>query len=144
MAFGSFSAANEAVDQFVTDNLLASALSISAPESVNILDSFTHFLTGHGFNLLRASEEAQKQENLVLRHIERELREWRFLGVPSPIDYVDDNNRIMITWKHHLFPQKKRGHPPFDTANFVAIYDWLSSLHDRDFSFCLCITFETS
>ena len=138
MTFGPFSAAHDAVGQFIANELMSTALSTGAPSLVNILDSFNHFLQRHGFNPLRASEEAQKQESLILRHLENELQEWHILGVPAPISYIEDNNRIIITWKHRLFRHRHFDTTEFNTENFVAIYDWISALHDRDLLFA-CI-----
>ena len=135
MAFGVFSAAHVAVGQFVKSDLLAVALSIDAPTSVNILNRFTSFLQHNGFNSLSASEEAQKQETLLFRHIKKELDEWHALGVPAPVAYIDDNDRVLLTWKHRLFPEKRYRKSTFDTENYVEIYDWLTTLHNRDFLF---------
>ena len=135
MSYGRFSAAHEAVKTFVADRLMAASLSTSAPDVLNISDQFNSFLKDNEFGPLRASEETQKQEALILRHLEEELVEWRALGVPTPIDYVESNSNVLLTWRHSRFQRRFFNDVPYQTENFVAIYDWLLTLQERDFLF---------
>ena len=140
MPYGRFPAAHEAVKTFVVDRLLALSLSLDAPRVLNIADQFNQFLMDNDFGPLRASEETQKQETLIFRHLENELAEWRELGVPTPIVYVDSNSAILLTWRHSRYKESTFDNIPYETASFVSIYNWLFTLQDREFLFA-CVLY---
>ncbi len=140
MPYGSFSAAHEAVKTFVVDHLLANSLSTNAPDVLNIAEQFNQFLMDNGFGPLRASEETEKQETLISLKLEEELEEWHALGVPTPIDYVDSNNNILLTWKHGRFSERNFDSRSYRTAEFVSVYNWLLTLQERQFLFA-CVLY---
>ena len=139
MSYGSFRAAHVAVQEFVSDELLGAALTSEAPQVLNITDRFVSFLRNNNFGKLIANEEAQRQETLILRHLGQEIEEWKALGVPAPVEYVDSNSNMLITWRHNLFRQKLRVGLTEEISNFVAIYDWLITLVERDFLFACAL-----
>lgn len=139
MSYGSFRAAHVAVQEFISDELLGAALTSEAPQILNISDRFATFLQNNDFNRLTANEEAQRQETLILRHLGQELEEWRALGVPAPIEYVENNANMLITWRHDLFRRGLGVNLTEQLSHFVVIYDWLLSLAEREFLFACAL-----
>ena len=135
MPYGCFGSAKEAVRLFVDNHIMAAFLSINPPKILNVFDSFNSFLRNNDFGEVRASIETEKQEVLILRYLEEQLEEWRALGVPTPVDYVEENKSVLVSWKHKNFRQRYYGEKAYNTENFVSVYNWLFSLQDRNFLF---------
>lgn len=139
MPYGRFGTAREAVKSFIGDHVMAISLSVDPPKVLNILDQFNSFLQENEFGKLRASEETQKQEDLIQRHLDNELKEWKALGVPTLIDYVENNKNVLVTWRHSSFQQRYIDHKHYESAKFVSVYNWLLSLHEREFLFACAL-----
>lgn len=139
MSYGRFGSAREAIKSFIGDQVMETSLSADAPKVLNISDLFSSFLQKNDFGRLRASEETQKQEDLILRHLDDELKEWQALGVPTLVDYVESNKNILVTWRHSNFQQRYIGHKHYESASFVSVYNWLVSLQERDFLFACAL-----
>lgn len=137
MTYGSFRSVKEAVNRFVFDELITRALSQDPPQTFNLEQQFASFLIAGSFNRLRAEEEAEKQTSLIRRRLDDVLSEWRLQGVPTPIEYAE-NEEVLLTWKH-IHYQATTGYPAL-SKDFIEIYEWLSELQSREF-LLVCVTF---
>lgn len=137
MRYGSFRSRKEAVIRFVTERLIAPALTPDPPQTFNIVQQFASFLATGSFNLLRAEEEAEKQKSFLRRELSDALNEWELLGIPPPVQYAE-NEEVLLTWKHNRF-EELTGHRGI-SRNFIEVYEWLSGLQSREFLLA-CVSF---
>ena len=116
---------------FVFEDVISQSLNASAPTTVNVLRSFTHFLVKKGFEQFRAEEVAEQQQALIWRKLNEASDEWRALGLPSPIGPPVDWGDNWLTWRHPRFFELT-GQTPLQ-KKYIIIHDWISALDPREY-----------
>ena len=107
MTYGVYQSTADAVKTFVQENLIAAALVLDPPETLNISRQFPNFLVEGRFNKLRAEEEAEKQSGLVRYWLNQALDQWIEIGLPAPIGYAN-NPDVVLTRKHARYRERAR------------------------------------
>ena len=133
MTYGIFKNTKNAVYRFVDEKLIGAALDTDPPTTLNIPRQFTNFLLEAEFTQLDAEEEAEKQITFVRRILDISLNQWSGMGLPTPVGYTDNNENILLTWKHERFTNVT-GNKPL-SSKFVETYAWLVGLGSREFLF---------
>ena len=130
MTYGVYQSTADAVKTFVQENLIAAALVLDPPETLNIFQQFTNFLVAGRFNKLRAEEEAEKQSGLVRYWLDQALDQWIEIGLPAPIGYAN-NPDVVLTRKHARY-REITGYEPL-SSSFIETHEWLAGLGPREF-----------
>lgn len=102
-------------------------------ERVNARAAFVDFLKAKSHPAIIAEEYAEKNISLVLQQILKVCDQWESLGIPRPLDVVDQNGSI-ITWRHPKFEQISGRKKLPDS--FCDIWAWVRKCRDREFLFC--------
>jgi hypothetical protein len=121
------------VTEFAFARIWEDVASVGVAERLNARAEFVTFLIAKGHPGIVAEEFAEKNTTLLLTNILKMCDQWEALGIPRPLDIVDQNGSI-VTWKHPRF-ENITGRKPL-SGLFCDVWNWVKNCHDRDFLFC--------
>lgn len=119
--------------EFSYSRLWESVVTPAALERLNARAAFADFLRSKSYSSFIAEEYAERNVSLLLQQILKVCDEWEAIGIPRPLEIVDQSGSI-ITWKHPKFERiSGRKSLPED---FCDVWTWVRSCREREFLFC--------
>lgn len=119
--------------EFSYSRIWEAVVSTAAAERINARAAFVDFLILKSHPALIAEEYAEKNVPLLLEQILKVCDQWESLGIPRPLEVVDQKGSI-ITWRHPNY-EKISGRKKLPDS-FCDVWAWVRSAREREFLFC--------
>jgi len=131
----------EIVNNFLYTSLIPEITNKNCPTKLNLLTSFKGYLSTKVSDAIKSEELAIRLLPDLIKKLNTRLDDWNSLGVPYPCWQSDENDELIITWKHPKY-EEKTGYIAL-TENFINVLHWIGTLNSREFLIVCAVLLKT-
>lgn len=118
------------LQQFVDRRIFARVLTLRAPKTINVKESYRDFLVQKGHTRLGAAERAEEILGDVQERIRESIEAWGALGLPSPVRFGPREN-LLVSWAHDRHDEIT-GHRALP-RRVLEVWEWIGGLTAEEF-----------
>jgi len=123
--------AKELINEFIYCALFPEITGQECPTKLNLLKSLKSHLNSKGIDAITIEELSAKWLPDLIRRVQRRLEDWIRLGVPFPCCQSDEQEGLLVTWKHPKY-EELTGYTAI-SERFIRTLEWIGSLSPKEF-----------